>query len=119
MGQMARMHMHAAQLSAAAQRRHSFAGIKQRHGIECCFDAVKLRQFAAAELHTHLIDLLHTHAMLAGNRAANGNTHLQNARTHRFGCVQFTWLVGIVQNQRMQIAVARMKHIGHGQTVFG
>ena len=34
------------------------------------------------------------------------------------GALQFTRFVGVIQDQRMQVAISRVEDIGHLQTVF-
>ena len=56
--------------------------------------------------------------MLAGQHAAEFDADPQDIGAETFGPLHFAGLVGIVQDQRMQIAVAGMKHIGDAQIVL-
>ena len=56
--------------------------------------------------------------MLAGHGAAHGHAGLQNVGTKQLAAVQLIGVARVKQNQRMQIAVARMKHIAAAQLVF-
>jgi len=80
---------------------------------------MKLFQFGLAELHTHLIDFLESNAMLTGNRAADPNAQLQNLSAQCLGAFKLARFSGIVQNERVQIAVAGMKHVSHPQPGTG
>ena len=106
------MHMHRAEFGAAVQRRHGLAGIEQAGRIERGLDGMELGQFRAAELHAHLVDLLDADAVLAGDGAADFHAQLQDAAAEFLGALQFAWLVGVEQDQRMQVAVAGMEHVG-------
>ena len=56
--------------------------------------------------------------MLAGQHAADLDAELQDLGAELLGAVEFARLVGIVEDQRMQIAVAGMKDVGDAQAVF-
>ena len=60
-------------------------------------------------------------AMLTGlmpaRNAADLHTEAQYVSAKFLGPRQFAFLVGIKQDERVQIAIARMKHISHGQLV--
>ena len=56
--------------------------------------------------------------MLAGEHAADFDAQPQNVGAELFRALQFARLIGIVQDQRMQIAVAGVKHIGDASAVF-
>src|SRR5208282_4878109 len=53
-----------------------------------------------------------------GEHAADLDAEPQNIGTELFGAFELARLVGVVEDQRMQVAVAGMKHIGDAQAVF-
>ena len=57
--------------------------------------------------------------MLAGDGAANVNRQFKDFGTELLGAFEFAGAVGVIQNQRMQIAVAGMEYIHAAQAVFG
>src|SRR5687767_12631207 len=65
------MHMPAPELGAAREQRHGLARIEQALGIEGALDGVESLQLGGAELHAHLVDFLHAHAVLPGDGAAH------------------------------------------------
>jgi len=103
---------------AASRGRHALARIEQAERVEGSLDGVELAQFLGRELDAHLIDLLDAHAMLAGDGAADLDAQFQQASAQFLGALQFAGLVGVEQDQRMQVAVAGMEDIGHAQSVF-
>ena len=52
--------------------------------------------------------------MLAGDGAPHLDAKLEDFGAEALGFLSVTWLVGIEQNEGMQIAVASMKHIHAG-----
>jgi hypothetical protein len=112
------MHMHAAVFGAAMQAGHRLAGIEQAALVEGCLDAVEGLQFRRFVLHAHLVDLLDTDAVLAGDRAAERHRQFQDFGAEGFGPLPFAGLGGVVHDQRMQVAVAGVEDIGAAQAVF-
>ena len=53
---------------------------------------MKLCDLIAAKLHAHLIDLLHTNAVFAGDGATDLDTQFQNFSTQFFGTFQLCLL---------------------------
>src|SRR6266550_7403974 len=56
--------------------------------------------------------------IFAGDGAAGGDTDFQNLEGEREGGVFLPVDSAIVQNQRMEIAVASVKNVGNAQAVF-
>ena len=56
--------------------------------------------------------------MLACDGAAHGHTGFQNFGAKQFTAVHLIGVVGIKQNKRVQVAIARVKYIGAAQLVF-
>ena len=80
--------------------------------VKCAFDGKHLLVFLRAELHTHAVKLFYAHAVLTGYGAAHGNAGLQNVGAKQLASAQLIGVIGIKQNQRVQIAVTRVKDIG-------
>jgi len=116
--QPAAAHQFLAVLGAALQRRDHLAGIEQALGIEGALHGQHLRAFLGAELHAHGVELLDTDAVLAGDRAAHRDAGLQDVGAELLAPVQLVGIVGIEQDQRMQVAVAGMEHVGAPQPVL-
>ncbi len=117
--QQAAAHMHLAVLGAAGVGGNLLAGVERFARIEGAAEGEKLLALFRAELHAHGVDLLEAHAVLASDRAAHGHAGLQNLGAKFFGAVQLAGLVGIEQDERVQIAVARMEHVHAAQPVLG
>ena len=56
--------------------------------------------------------------MFAGQHAAEFDAAAQDIGAEGFGPVHLAGLVGVVQNQRMQIAVAGVEHVGYSKAVL-
>ena len=79
---------------------------------------MKLFALGIGKLHAHFTEFLDTDTVLAGNRAPVMNTQLQNLAAQLFCFFEFALVIGVVQDQRMQVTVAGVKHVGHRQFVF-
>jgi hypothetical protein len=103
------MHMQPAQLGAAVQFGEDLAGIEQAVGIEGAFDALLLRQVGLVEHRGHEVALFH--ADPARPSARRPQQSFRMSAPKGLGALQLARLVGIVEDQRMEIAVAGMEHI--------
>mmetsp|Transcript_28308 Transcript_28308/g.52687 ORF Transcript_28308/g.52687 Transcript_28308/m.52687 type:complete len:226 (-) Transcript_28308:701-1378(-) len=56
--------------------------------------------------------------MLAGQTAAHIHAKFQHLRAKGFADFQIAGLVGVIANQGVHVAIARMKHIAHGKPIF-
>ena len=65
----------------------------------------------------HQVTLFHADAMLARQAAAGLNTDAQDFSAQSLGCFELTG-IGIKDDQRMHIAIARMKDIRDGKAVL-
>jgi hypothetical protein len=110
--------VHRAPLGAAVQFGHGLAGVEQGVGIERGLHVVEARQFRGGELGAHLPDFLQADAVLAGDGAADLDAQFENLAAEGFGPGEFAGLVGVEQDQRMQVAVAGVEYVGDRQTVF-
>ena len=115
MRQLAAFDMHAAELGATMQRGNVLQRIQQAARIECALDAAEAFQFVCGKLLAHLVYFFDADAMLAGDGTADFDALLQHFGSEGFGAMQLVRIVGIEQNQRMQVAVAGMKHVGTAQ----
>src|SRR5262245_34199044 len=114
---LAGMHMHAAKLSAAVQCWKHLAGIEQALVVEGAFEPLLLGEISLAEHRRHQVTLFDAHAMLAGEHAADLDAQPQDVGAERFGTLELVALVGIVEDERVQVAIASVKHIGDPQSV--
>src|SRR3954470_13649467 len=116
-GERAAMHVHAAELGTAAQLRKNLARVEQVLRIECAFDPHLLVEIDLAEHLRHQIALFDADAMLAGEHPADRHAEPQDIGAEGLRLVQLSRPVGIVEDQRMEIAVAGVEHIGDPQPV--
>ena len=112
MRQLSIMNVHGAQFGTSMQAWNRLARVEDATGVQLALDVVELGQFRRLELVTHLIDLFNTHTMLSGNGTATVHAQCQDIATEFFCFVQIAGLVGIVQDQRVQVAIAGMKYVG-------
>src|SRR5271163_469006 len=101
-------HMHAAELGAVMERREHLAGIEQPLLVEGAFDALLVLHIDFGKHDRHQIPLLDPDAMLAGEHAADLDAQLQDVGPERLRALELPWLIGIVKDERMEIAVAGM-----------
>ena len=113
------MHVHFAQFRTALQSGKHFAGIEPVAGVKGAFDALLLFQINRVEHGVHQVTLLHAHAMLAGQHAADRNAEFQNIRAAGLGLFRVAGLIGVIEDQGVQIAIAGMEDIGDAQAVPG
>ena len=57
--------------------------------------------------------------MLAGQAAADRDAQLQDLRARQLGAARLVGVVGIVEDERMQVAVAGVEHVRHLEAVRG
>src|ERR1700704_952874 len=112
------MDVHATKFGAAVQGRKHFSRIEQALRVERAFQPLLLVEIDLREHLRHQIALFDADAMFAGKYTTEFDAAAQDIGAERLGLVHLTGLVGIVQDQRMQIAVAGVKHIGDAQAVF-
>ena len=111
------MHVHVPEFGAAMQPREHLAGIEQALGIEGALEPLLLVEIGLRELHRHQIALLDADAVLAGQYAADLDAAPENIGAEFFGPLELIGIIGVVTDQRMQIAIAGMEYIGHAQLV--
>ncbi len=92
-------------------------GLSRPFVVEGAFEPLLLLEVGLREHHRHQVALLDADAVLAGQHAADLDAELQDFRAERLGLVELARLVGVVEDQRMQVAVAGMEHVGDAQAV--
>src|SRR5262245_33648437 len=116
-GHPSSMDVHAPELGAAVQRRKHLARVEQALVIERAFEPLLLLEIGLGEHCRHQVALLHAHPMLAGEHTAHLDAKLQDVGAELFRTLELARLVGIIENERMEIAVAGMEHVGDGKPV--
>src|SRR5258708_25732014 len=111
------MDVDAAELGAAMELREDLAGIEQPVGVEGAFEAQLLVEIDLVEHDRHEIALLDADAVLAGEDAADLDAEAQDIGAERLGALELARLVGIVKDQRMEVAVAGMNDVGDAQPI--
>ena len=86
--------------------------------VKRVLDGVEDRQLRGSELDAHLVDFFDADTVLAGDGAAVGDAQFEDFAAERLGAGKFARLVGIEQDQRMQVTVAGMKDVGAAQAVL-
>jgi hypothetical protein len=80
--------------------------------------AEHLLALLGAELHAHRVELLDAHAVLAGDGAAHRDAGLQDVGAEQLAAVQLVGVVGVEQDQRVQVAVAGVEDVAAAQAVL-
>ena len=101
------------------QPREHLAGIEQSLVIECTLESLLLLQVCLAEHFRHQVTLLDADAVLAGEHAADLDAEAQDRGAELLGPLQFAWFVGVIEDQRVKIAIAGMEHVCNPQLVSG
>ena len=112
------MHVHAAQFGAPVQGGVDLAGVQQMAGVEGALDPLLLLQVVLGEHGVHQVALLDADAVLAGEHPADLDAHAQDIGAHLFHLLQFPRLVGVVQDQRVQVAVPGVEYVGDAEAVL-
>ena len=118
MRQLSLVNMKASQFGAAMQMREYLTRIQQVPGIKGAFQPLLLFQVILSELNGHEVTLFHTDTMFTGQHTTHFNAAAQDIGTKILGAFQLTRDIGIKQDQRVQIAITRMKHISDPQPDF-
>src|SRR5210317_2125874 len=112
------MHVFRVELGAARQCWYGLAGIEQLLRIEALANGMELIALWLCELDAHFTEFFDADAVFTGDGSATLDAQLQNPATQLLGSFEFALVAGIVKNQRVQVAVTGVKHVGHGQTVL-
>ena len=92
-------------------------GLSSALGIERMLERQHLLALGRRELHAHRGQLLDADAVLAGHGAAHRDAGLEDVGTEQLGTVQLVGVVGVEQDQGVQVAVAGVEHVGAAQAV--
>ena len=76
-----------------------------------------LIKFRPRILMQHQIPLFDANAMLPGQAAAELDAKLQNLGAAQFGAFELGTVVGVIENERMEITVAGVEDIDHAEAV--
>src|SRR5579884_2433688 len=106
-----------AEFGAAMELRKHLAGIEQPVRIEGAFEALLLVEIDFVEHRSHQVALLDPDAVLAGQHATDGDAQFQDVGAEHLGALDLARLVRVVENERMEIAVAGVEHVGNGEPV--
>ena len=96
---------------------NTLPGLSRPLGVERAFEPLLLVEVVLGEHHRHQVALLDADAVLAGQHAADLDAELEDFGAELLGLLQLARLVGVVEDQRMQIAVAGVEHVGDAQPV--
>src|SRR6185312_14128227 len=102
-------------IAAAARVADDLRGLAVR--IEGALESLLLLQIRRLKLHLHQIALLHANAMLAGQHATHLDAKREDIGTEALGPFELIVATGVVENQRMQVAVAGVKDVGDRQAI--
>ena len=72
---------------------------------------MKTFELGLGELDAHFPELLHAHAVLARDRPADFDAELEDFRAERLRLLGVAGTVRVVEDQRMQVAVACVEHV--------
>src|SRR6478672_9955674 len=101
--ELAGVHMHAAKLGAAVQRRKHLAGVEQTLRVESAFQSLLLVQIDLGKHLAHQIALFDANAVLAGEHPAEFDAGPQDIRAEGLRPLHLAGLIGVEEDQRMQI----------------
>jgi hypothetical protein len=87
-------------------------------GSKAHLSALLLGEIGLAEHRRHQVALFDADAMFAGQHAADLDAEAQDVGAEGLRLLQLARIVGIIQNQRMQIAVAGVEDVGDAQAVL-
>ena len=110
--------MHLPVLGAALQRRYDLARVEPAGGVEGALERVHLLALLDAELHAHRAQLLDTDAVLSGDGAAERDAGFQDLGAEELAAVQLVGVVGVEEDQRVQVAVAGVEDVAAAQCVL-
>src|SRR2546428_2133758 len=110
---------HGPRLDARLSRGEHLAGIAETTGIERVLEALHQREVGGREDERHEVGLLEPDAVLARDRAADLRAHLHDLRSGVDDTRLLAGLARIVQDVRMQVAVAGVEHVADAQPVRG
>ncbi len=93
-------------------------GFSSPDWIEGALDAEKRPELARRELRAHGAELLDAHAVLPGHGAAELHAFAQHLVGEFLAAVDFGGIAGVEEDDRVQVAVARVEHVQAAQAVL-
>lgn len=109
---------HGAEFGAPVKRGDGTPRVQQTCPIECGLDRVEAGEFGGRELHAHLVQLLHPDTMLTSDRPPHLHAEPQDLRADVLGKGELRVVIGIESDERMQVAITGVKHIGDDEPAF-
>src|SRR5436305_12675290 len=97
--------------------RYHFAWISAAIWIEDFAQSAHRAKRIAREERVHVRQLVDTDAVLTADRTARVDTRLHDFPHRRVNARRFIRIIRVIADVRMQIAVARMKHIAYVHAV--
>src|SRR5438477_12561163 len=105
------MHMNPAELGTAMQLWKDLARVEQAIRIESAFEALLMRQVALVEHCSHEVALFDAYPVLTRQHATDFDAELEDIGAEGLGTLDLAGLVGVIENEWMEIAVAGMEDI--------
>jgi hypothetical protein len=103
--------MKTAEFGAAMKLWKHLARVEQAIRIERAFEALLMRQVALVEHCSHEVALFDADAVLTGQYSTDFDAELEDIGTKGLGTLDLTGLISVIENKRMEIAVAGMEDI--------
>src|SRR5215213_11680695 len=100
------MHMHAPKFCASAELWEDLARIEQRARVKGALQTLLLIEVNLVEHRVHQVALLDADTVLPGQHPTDLDAKSQNIGAEGLGAIQLAFLVRVVHDQRMQVAVA-------------
>src|SRR5687768_3346491 len=103
--------MHTAKLGATVQGGKHLAWVQKPRAVEGALHTLLLGEVRLREHLRHEVALFYPHPMLARQHASVLDAQSEDIGTESFRLLELVRIVRVVEDEWMQIAVARMKHI--------
>ena len=98
---------------------HDLAGVGETVGIEGAAEALERVEVRLAEHVRHVALLVDADSVLAGDRPALVDACAHDQPRELLRPLGLPGHAAVVADERMQVSVARVKHVGHSQPVLG
>ena len=112
------MDVKTAEFGAAMQLWEDLTRVQQAIRIESAFEALLVRQVALVEHRSHKVALFDADPVLAGKHSTDFDAELEDIGTKGLGTLDLAGLVGVVEDKRMEIAVAGMEDVRDREPVL-
>src|SRR5579863_10674291 len=110
--------IHPRDLAAKTRCGQCLPGIADIARVEAVADASHYRDRSWAEHLRHVARLVRPDTMLTGDRSTRGDARLEDQPRKLECAIRGTGLFVVVQDEGVQIAVARVEHVGDAQPVL-